>query len=55
MGLELLNSDSPTEALAGIKLRFETSVDELGDWTTEDINLIRNYFLETQNILDMSE
>ena len=55
MGLELLNSDSPTEALAGIKLRFETSVDELGEWTTEDINVIRNYFLETQNILDMSE
>ena len=50
--LELIESKSPLEALAGLQSRFDSSADELGDWTPRNIESIQHYFQQAQVSLE---
>ena len=50
--LELIESKSPLEALAGLQSRFDSSADEIGDWTPRNIENIQHYFQQAQVSLE---
>ena len=51
-GLELMKEESSLEAVKELRLRFESSYKELGDWSPEEVEKIRQYFARAQENLE---
>ena len=51
-GLELMKEGSSLEAVKELRLRFESSYKELGDWSPEEVEKIQQYFARAQENLE---
>ena len=52
LSINLMKTGSSLEAVKGLRQRFESSYDELGDWSPEEVEKIQQYFARAQENLE---
>ena len=50
--INLMKTESSLEAVKGLRQRFESSYNELGDWSPEEVEKIQQYFARAQENLE---